>query len=180
MDAGGWVMDAGTRPISRVGRREVRCGNTRCLLRQGKTSVVARHKGGGLRPPPQRGGGRLRRPPPLCGSLVSCHHRGLALPQQTSCVATAHLSSPHTRDPYPHACAPPPAPKMCGQRPRVLTRAPPRPRPKCAIRDFSRRQSGSQSVSQSVRRGGDGTKPGFAGKHFFCFFGPFLSFFGLF
>ena len=32
MDAGGWVMDAGTRPISRVGRRNVRCGSAQCLV----------------------------------------------------------------------------------------------------------------------------------------------------
>ena len=93
MDAGGWVMDAGSRPIPRVATRKVRCGITKYLLWQDKTSVVARGKG----------------------------------------------------DPYPHTCAPPPAPKMCGQRPRVLTRAPPRPRPKCAIRDFYRRQIVTQA-----------------------------------
>ena len=98
MDAGGWVIDAGTRPISRVGRREVRCGNTRCLLRQGKTSVVARDKGGGLRPPPQRGGGRLRRPPPFVVPLslattevLSCHNRHLVLPVHLSCGHTSRF-----------------------------------------------------------------------------------------
>ena len=84
MDAGGWVMDAGTRPIPRVATRKVRCGITKYLLWQDKTSVVARGKG----------------------------------------------------DPYPHTCAPPPAPKMCGQRPRVLTRAPPPPAPKMCNQRF--------------------------------------------
>ena len=36
---------------------------------------------------------------PFCVSLVPCHHRGFVLPQRTSCFATAHLSSRHTRDP---------------------------------------------------------------------------------
>ena len=87
MDAGGWVMDAGTRPVSRVGRQEVRCGNTRCLLRQGKTSVVARNKGGGLRPPPQRGGAAFGRPP-LCGFLcVGCEHWAyLSVEMQDMCL----------------------------------------------------------------------------------------------
>ena len=98
MDAGGWVMDAGTRPISRVGRRDVRCGNTRCLLRQGKTSVVARHKG------TTKGGGRLRRPPLLCGGgrrppplcvatteVLPCRNRHLVLPQRTSRLPTREI-----------------------------------------------------------------------------------------
>ena len=61
MDAGGWVMDAGTRPISRVATRKVRCGITKYLLRQDKTSVVAGNKG------TTKWGGSRRRPPPICG-----------------------------------------------------------------------------------------------------------------
>ena len=97
MDAGGWVMDAGTRAICRVARRDVRCRNTRCLLWQDKTSVVARDEGGGLRPPPQRGAAAFggRRP-----SWFPC-----VLPQQRSCLAktdilpchSAHLAVPHQR-----------------------------------------------------------------------------------
>ena len=93
-------------------------------LWQDKTSVVARNKGGGLRPPPQRGGGRLRRPPPFVVPLFLATTEVLSCHNQTSCVAAAHISSRHTRDPYPHTCAPRPRPKMCGQRPRILTRAP--------------------------------------------------------
>ena len=51
-----------------------------------------------------KGGGRRRRPPPLWGrpkaaSLVSCHNRDLALSQQTSCLATAHIFSCRIRYP---------------------------------------------------------------------------------
>ena len=67
------------------------CGETRGALCHHKMSVVVRQD--------LRGGKRQWRRPsaaPLCGSLVSCHHGGLVLPQQTSCVATAHLSCGHT------------------------------------------------------------------------------------
>ena len=77
------------RRISCVATREVRCGNTRCLLWQDKTSVVARDKGGG----------RLRWPPPIMVTLslattevLSCNSRHLVLRQRTPRLA-AHISS---------------------------------------------------------------------------------------
>ena len=36
---------------------------------------------------------------PFAGTRVSCHNRGLALPQETSCLATAHILPCRTRDP---------------------------------------------------------------------------------
>ena len=72
------------RRISRVAGREVRCGNTGC--RCGKTRPLWWQE----QREPQR---------EAAASLVSCHYRGLVLPQQTSCVVIAHLSSRHTRDP---------------------------------------------------------------------------------
>ena len=71
-----------------VARQDLCCGKTRSLLWLDKTSVVARHKGGGLRPPPQRGAAFGR--PPLWIPYV--------LPQQRSCLATAEILSCHSRD----------------------------------------------------------------------------------
>ena len=82
------------------------CGKTRCALWQDKMTRVARQNHCCGKTQGRRPLGRLHkggRPPsaaaPLCGSLVSCHNSGFVLPQQSSCLATAHISSCHTRDP---------------------------------------------------------------------------------
>ena len=73
---------------------DLSCGHTRGALWQHKMSVVARQDlCGGKRQ------GRRPSAAPLCGSLVSCHNRGLVLSQQTSCLATAHIFSCRTRYP---------------------------------------------------------------------------------
>ena len=57
-----------------VARQDPCCGRTRCVLWQDKIPVAAA---------------------PLCGSLMSCHNRGVVLPQQRSCLATAEILSCH-------------------------------------------------------------------------------------
>ena len=119
--------------VSRVARRDVRCGNARCLVvarqdlcggkKQGRRPSAASTKGGH----------------PLCGSLVSCHKRHLVLPQRTSRLATRETRI-LTRAPRA------PRPKCAVRDPVSSHVRPPRPRPKCAIRDFSRRQSVSQKL----------------------------------
>ena len=74
---------------------DIWCGKKRCALWQDKMSVVTRRD---LCCGKTQGNHKGRRPP-KAASLVSCHHRGLVLPQQATCVATAHLSSRHTRNP---------------------------------------------------------------------------------
>ena len=75
---------------------DLSCGHTRGALWQHKMSVVARQDLCGVKRQGHHKGGR---PPKAAASFVSCHHRGLVFPQQTSCVATAHRLSRHTRDP---------------------------------------------------------------------------------
>ena len=99
MDAGGWVMDAGTRPISRVGRRDVRCGSARCLVvarqdlyggkEQGRRPSAASTKRGR---PPSAAVPPLWFPcslPPQRSCLATTRH--LALPQRTSRLATREI-----------------------------------------------------------------------------------------
>ena len=83
------------------------CGETRGALWQNRMLVVARQdlcgaKEQGRRPSAAstKGGGRLRRRPPFVVPLfLATTEVLLVLPQRTSCFATAHLSSCHTRDP---------------------------------------------------------------------------------
>ena len=74
-----------------VARQDVCCDKARSLLWQGTREPQRGAAAEGGRPPLWRR--------PKAASLVSCHNRGLVLPQQTSCVATAHLSCGRTRDP---------------------------------------------------------------------------------
>ena len=156
MDAGGWVMDAGTRQIYRVGRRDVRCGSARCLVvarqdlyggkEQGRRPSAASTKRGR---PPSAAAPPLWFPcslPPQRSRLATTRH--LALPQRTSRLAKrqTRILTRAPRAPRPKCAArearvlkrapPAPRPKCAVRETRILTRASPRPRLKCAIRDF--------------------------------------------
>ena len=70
------------------------CRTARCVLWQGKMSVVTRQDVCCGKTQGNHKGGR-----PKAASLVSCHNRGLVLSQQRSCLATAHIFSCRTRYP---------------------------------------------------------------------------------
>ena len=59
---------------SALGRQDVCCGKTRCVLWHHKMCSAF---------------GR----PPFVDSLMSCHNRDLVLPQHTSCLSTTHILS---------------------------------------------------------------------------------------
>ena len=114
---------------------DIWCGKKRCALWQDKMSVVTRRDlcCGKTQPPLW---GR-----PKAASLVSCHNRDLALSQQTSCLATAHIFSCRTR--YP------------SRQERMSTI--PNPQPDWRLREWTNQSQGSLP------------RPDFSGIHFIFF-----------
>ena len=107
MGDGCWRMGDGC-----LDTTDLLCGETRCALRQRKMRGSGKTRALWWQGTMEAAFGRPHFVTPLflpTTKVLSCHN-------QTSCAAAAHISSRQTTDPYPHACAPRPPPKMCGQR----------------------------------------------------------------
>ena len=83
---------------ARVARRDVRCGNARCLVVARQDLCGGKEQGRRPSAASTKGGGRLRRPPPFVVPLflattevLSCHNEHPVLPQRTSRLATQEI-----------------------------------------------------------------------------------------